>query len=83
MNSLIGKRFKIGEVEFEGLTHCAPCTWMNAVMKKGAYSMMKGRGGLRVKVISDGLLSLGDKLLSSDIPLDESPLKPLSTPKIP
>ena len=83
LNSLIGKRFKIGDVEFEGLAHCSPCTWMNAVMKKGAYGSMKGRGGLRAKVVSGGLLEQGDLYLFTQEKLDEDILKPLSKPKIP
>ncbi len=83
LNSLIGKRFKIGDVEFEGLAHCSPCTWMNAVMKKGAYEAMRGRGGLRVKVLSAGELSLGKENLLSEQELNENPLKALRRPKIP
>jgi len=83
LNSLIAKRFKIGDVEFEGLAHCAPCTWMNAVMKKGAYSCMSGRGGLRVKVIKGGVLSCGETELFSQEALDENPLKPLEKPNLP
>ena len=60
LNSLIGERFMVGDVEFEGLAHCSPCTWMNAVMKKGAYAAMRGRGGLRVKVLNGGVLSRGN-----------------------
>ena len=83
LNSLIGKRFKIGEIEFEGLAHCSPCTWMNAVMKKGTYSAMRGRGGLRVKVISGGVLSLGKNSLYSKEEISQNPLTPLKRPKIP
>ena len=83
LNSLIGKRFKIDEVEFEGLAHCSPCTWMNAVMKKGTYGTMRGRGGLRVKVISGGELSLGESTLYSREEISENPLTPLKRPKIP
>lgn len=83
LNSLIGKRFKIGDIEFEGLAHCSPCTWMNAVMKKGAYAQMRGRGGLRVKVINGGILACGNIELKSEIPLDENPLKPLGKPNLP
>ena len=83
LNSLIGKRFKIGDVEFEGLAHCAPCTWMNAVMKKGVYSAMVGRGGLRVKVVKSGVLACKEVLLSSQEKLSENPLTPLKKPKIP
>ena len=83
LNSLIGQRFTIGEVEFEGISHCAPCTWMNGVMKKGAYTLMKGRGGLRAKVIHGGTLLVGDTILSSEVDLELNPLTPLKVQKIP
>lgn len=83
LNSLIGKRFKIGDVEFEGLAHCSPCTWMNAVMKKGAYAQMRGRGGLRVKVISGGRLKCGVEELFNEEILNENPLKALEKMSLP
>ena len=83
LNSLIGKRFFIDGVEFEGLAHCAPCTWMNAVMKKGVYQEMKGRGGLRVRVIKGGVLHSASTKLSSEADISENPLKALEIAKIP
>lgn len=66
LNQLIGKRFCIGEVEYEGIDHCAPCTWMNAVMRKGAYKLMAGRGGLRAQVIKGGSLKRGANTLITE-----------------
>ena len=83
LNSLIGKRFKIGEIEFEGLEHCSPCTWMNAVMKKGTFAAMRGRGGLRVKVINGGELSLGNYELTSEQEITSNPITPLKRPNLP
>jgi hypothetical protein len=83
LGELIGKRFIIDNVEFEGLEHCAPCPWMNVVMKKGAYALMRGRGGLRVKPIRNGVLHLGNNNLISYARLDKSPLEALPRPKIP
>jgi len=83
LNSLIGKRFFIDGVEFEGLEHCAPCTWMNAVMKKGVYKEMIGRGGLRVRVIKDGELNLGESKLISNMEINKDPLEPLKRPNLP
>jgi MOSC domain-containing protein YiiM len=65
LNELIGKEFHIGNTAFEGVAHCPPCPWMNAVMKKGAYALMRGRGGLRVRVIKSGTLTLGTHLLQT------------------
>jgi len=84
LNQLIGKRFRIGSVEFEGLEHCAPCTWMNAVMKKGAYRLMSGRGGLRVKVLKAGTLTQGyNTLLTEDEFELLNPKEALKKPRIP
>ena len=80
---LIGEKFLIGEVLFEGIQHCAPCPWMNAVMKKGVYSAMQGRGGLRARVLNDGMLHLGKCELSSYAMLEKSPTQTLNKPKIP
>ncbi len=86
LNQLIGQRFFIGEVEFEGLEHCAPCTWMNAVMKKGAYKLMTGRGGLRVKVRNSGTLYRGENVLLTESLVKTDcihPLVRLQKPRIP
>lgn len=83
LNQLIGKRFVIGEIEFEGLDHCAPCTWMNAVMKKGAYRLMSGRGGLRARVIKGGVLKTGTNTLITDEFDRLNPLEALKRPRLP
>ncbi len=80
---LIGKRFHIGEVEFEGMAHCNPCPWMNTVFGKGAYAQMKGRGGLRAKVVTGGELSLGETLLYSDTILVKEAITPLQISRLP
>lgn len=84
INQLIGKRFFIGDVEYEGVEHCAPCTWMNAVMKKGAYKLMVGRGGLRAKVIKGGSLKRGTNTLITEHEFGLlDPLQVLKRPNIP
>ena len=90
LTQLIGKRFSIGRdysqesTLFEGIEHCAPCTWMNAVMKKGAYRLMQGRGGLRARVIEGGVLKTGANTL---ITQDEfellDPCRALARPRLP
>ncbi len=80
---LIGKQFTIGEVVFEGMAHCNPCTWMDAVIEKGTYRQMKGRGGLRAKVISSGKLVLGKITLQSDTILTKDPAEAMILSKLP
>ncbi len=80
---LIGKRFSVGGVSFEGIAHCNPCTWMNAVIGKGAYGLMKGRGGLRAKVIEGGDIALGETTLESDTILTKDAITPMIISRLP
>lgn len=80
---LIGKQFSIGQVSFEGIAHCNPCPWMNAVIGKGTYGLMKGRGGLRARVIEGGEIALGAAELESDIMLTKEATAPLRLSRLP
>lgn len=59
LNSLIGTRFTLGGVEFEGMSESKPCDWMNAAVAPGAEQWLRGRGGLRAKILTDGDLVRG------------------------
>ncbi len=80
---LIGKQFTIGEVVFEGMAHCNPCTWMDAVIEKGTYRQMKGRGGLRAKAIKGGCLKLGGEILVSETVLRKEPAEAMILSRLP
>jgi len=80
---LIGKQFQIGEVVFEGMAHCNPCTWMDAVIEKGTYREMKGRGGLRAKVLRGGRMHLGKTVLQSDTILTKEPAEAMVLSRLP
>ena len=80
---LIGRQFRIGEVLFEGMAHCNPCTWMDAVIEQGTYRQMKGRGGLRAKVLQGGTLSLGKTTLQSDTILIKEPAEAMVLSRLP
>ena len=64
LNTLIGKRFTIGDVEFEGTKECSPCSWMNEVVAPGAEAFLKDRGGLRARILTSGNLTAGELLLT-------------------
>ncbi len=80
---LIGKQFYVGDVLFEGMAHCNPCTWMNAIIAKGTYKEMKGRGGLRVKVLKGATLSLGKVTLQTDTILTKDPAEAMILSRLP
>lgn len=56
LNALIGERFAVQGVEFEGMGECRPCHWMDRAVAPGAEEWLKGRGGLRCRVLKGGWL---------------------------
>jgi MOSC domain-containing protein YiiM len=56
LNSLIGKKFILQGVEFEGICECSPCYWMDAAIAPGAEAALQGRGGLRARILTGGKL---------------------------
>jgi MOSC domain-containing protein YiiM len=59
LNALVGKKFRIQDVEFEGACECSPCHWMDEAIAPGAESALQGRGGLRARILSGGRLRAG------------------------
>ena len=56
LNQLIGKEFSIQGVRFMGTEECRPCYWMDEAFASGAFSFLTGRGGLRARILTDGIL---------------------------
>jgi len=57
LNDLIGKEFELQGVRFFGSEECSPCYWMNEAFHEGAHDALKGRGGLRARILTDGTLT--------------------------
>ncbi|MCX6968272.1 MAG: molybdenum cofactor biosysynthesis protein [Verrucomicrobia bacterium] len=58
LNALIGATFEIQGVRFQGTEECRPCQWMNQAFHPEAEVALKGRGGLRARILTDGILKL-------------------------
>ena len=56
LNSLVGEEFEIQGVRFAGTAECSPCHWMDGAIAPGAEKLLRGRGGLRAKILTDGIL---------------------------
>ncbi|MEI6084816.1 MAG: molybdenum cofactor biosysynthesis protein [Verrucomicrobiota bacterium] len=56
LNALIGQEFEIQGVRFLGTEECRPCYWMDRAVATGAEVAMQGRGGLRAKILTTGML---------------------------
>jgi MOSC domain-containing protein YiiM len=56
LNELIGKRFAVQGVLFAGVEESRPCYWMNSALGPGAEEWLRGRAGLRCRILTDGTL---------------------------
>lgn len=60
LNALVGEKFLLNGILLEGTQECSPCYWMDrACGKPGTEQVMKGRGGLRCRILESGTLRLG------------------------
>jgi MOSC domain-containing protein YiiM len=69
INTLIGRNFSLGGVEFEGTVESKPCYWMDQAVAPGAEEWLRGNGGLRAKIRSDGSLAVGVAELTLGVPV--------------
>jgi MOSC domain-containing protein YiiM len=65
LNEFIGKEFEIQGVRFYATQECAPCYWMDGAFVPGAKDFLKGRGGLRAKILTDGQLRSNAHILQA------------------
>jgi MOSC domain-containing protein YiiM len=56
LNKLTNQEFEIQGVRFYGTGECRPCYWMDRAIAPGAEEFLKGRGGLRARILTDGEL---------------------------
>lgn len=63
LNALIGRIFYIDGLVFEGVEECKPCYWMDEAVAPGANAFLAGRGGLRCRILSGGILRCGETRL--------------------
>lgn len=56
LRNLIGTSFEVQGVRFRGTEECRPCYWMDQAFAPGAEKFLRGRGGLRARILSDGVI---------------------------
>lgn len=56
LNGLIGREFEVQGVRFKGLQESKPCYWMEQAFAPGAEQALRGNGGLRAEILTDGVL---------------------------
>jgi MOSC domain-containing protein YiiM len=65
LNTLIGQEFEVQGVCFFGTGECRPCYWMNRAIAPGAEDFLKGRGGLRAQILTNGTLRRSSRFLAA------------------
>jgi MOSC domain-containing protein YiiM len=62
LNDLLGKRFRVGEVEVVGVEWCEPCNHLQSITYPGVLRGLVHRAGLRAEVVSPGRIAVGDQV---------------------
>lgn len=62
LDGLIGRRFRVGDVECRGIRVCAPCKPLQEMTGKPVLLGLKGRGGLRADIVTTGIIRVGDSV---------------------
>ena len=66
LNGLVGRRFRIGELELIGRRRCEPCAHLQRLTRPGVLRALVHRGGLRADLVNTGTLRVGDAITASD-----------------
>jgi MOSC domain-containing protein YiiM len=62
LNDLVGRRFRVGEVECYGVELCEPCGHLQSLTRPGIVKELAHRAGINADVLSDGTISVGDSV---------------------
>ena len=63
LNGLVGKRFRVGDVECYGVELCEPCRHLESMTRPGIIKELAHRAGINADVLTDGTISVGDEIV--------------------
>jgi MOSC domain-containing protein YiiM len=66
LNELVGRRFRVGNVECEATRLCEPCQGLTDLLGKPVLKPLAHRAGLRALILTDGEIALGDEVVALD-----------------
>lgn len=56
LNDLVGRRFRTGQVELEGIRLCEPCAHLAKFVGDEVVERMAHRAGLRARIVTSGII---------------------------
>ena len=63
VNSLVGKRFRVGEVECLGVELCEPCRHLEEMTRPGIIKGLAHRAGINADIVVGGVIRVGDPVV--------------------
>jgi MOSC domain-containing protein YiiM len=60
LNDLVGKRFRVGEVECYGVELCEPCAHLESLTRPGIIKDLVHRAGINADILTGGEIRVGD-----------------------
>jgi MOSC domain-containing protein YiiM len=65
LNELVGKRFRVGDVECFGVELCEPCSHLEELTRPGMIKALVHRAGINADIIAGGMIRVGDPVIVS------------------
>ena len=62
LNDLVGRRFRVGDVECVGVELCEPCLHLQQLTRPGIIRDLIHRGGLNADILTDGRIRVGEQV---------------------
>jgi MOSC domain-containing protein YiiM len=63
VNGLVGKRFRVGEVECFGVELCEPCRHLEEMTRPGIIKLLTHRAGINADILVGGVIRPGDPVV--------------------
>src|SRR5581483_1742886 len=61
LNDLVGKTFRVGDVECYGVALCEPCEHLQSMTRPGIIKDLVHRAGINADILTDGVIRVGDE----------------------
>ena len=62
LNDLVGKTFRVGDVECYGVELCEPCQHLQEMTRPGIIKELTHRAGINADILTGGTIAVGDQV---------------------